>query len=103
MRGLDIAFTFPMDDTASARLMVVKAECLHSAGVIGAGESGPFSVVRRPSSRKVCAPLRRLISLSPVICCGEHEVCSRIDLRGDGAECPCRERRRANVGQEPGR
>jgi hypothetical protein len=27
-----------MDDAASARLMVIKAECLHSAGVISAAE-----------------------------------------------------------------
>jgi hypothetical protein len=38
MRELDIALIFPMDDTASARLMIVKAECLHSAGVISAAE-----------------------------------------------------------------
>ena len=34
MRDLDLARIFPMDDAASARLMIVKAECLLSAGVI---------------------------------------------------------------------
>lgn len=38
MRELDIALIFPMNDAASARLMIVKAECLHSAGVISAAE-----------------------------------------------------------------
>jgi hypothetical protein len=38
MCELDLALIFPMDDAASARLMIVKAECLHSAGVISAAE-----------------------------------------------------------------
>ena len=35
---LDLAQIFPMDDEASARLMMVKAACLHSAGVITEAE-----------------------------------------------------------------
>ena len=38
MRELDIALIFPTDDTASARLMIVEAECLRSAGVISVAE-----------------------------------------------------------------
>jgi hypothetical protein len=34
----DKAQLFPMRDEASARLMMVKAECLHSAGVISGAE-----------------------------------------------------------------
>ena len=36
--NLDLARIFQMDDEASARLMTVKAECLHSAGVINEAE-----------------------------------------------------------------
>jgi hypothetical protein len=31
---LDLSLLFPITEEASARLMVVKANCLHSAGVI---------------------------------------------------------------------
>jgi hypothetical protein len=34
MRDVDLASIFPINDAASARLMIVKAECLRSAGVI---------------------------------------------------------------------
>ena len=34
MRELDLARIFPMQDAASARLMIIKAECLRSAGLI---------------------------------------------------------------------
>jgi hypothetical protein len=35
---LNIPLIFPINDTASAILMLIKAECLHKAGVISEGE-----------------------------------------------------------------
>jgi len=35
---LNIPVIFPIKDTASATLMLIKAECLHKAGVISEGE-----------------------------------------------------------------
>ena len=37
-RQSDMAHLFPMRDEASARLMMVKAECLYSAGIISEAE-----------------------------------------------------------------
>jgi hypothetical protein len=37
-RTWDIDLIFPIKDTASAALMVIKADCLHNAGVISDGE-----------------------------------------------------------------
>ena len=34
-RAWDIELIFPIKDAASAALMVIKADCLHNAGVIG--------------------------------------------------------------------
>ena len=34
----DIELIFPIKDAASAALMVIKADCLHNAGVISDGE-----------------------------------------------------------------
>jgi hypothetical protein len=77
MRGLDIALLFPMNNTASARLMTVKAECLHSAGVIGAGEKrtilGRAAAIIEESMRPCTPPdlliarhlLRRARSVQP--------------------------------------
>jgi hypothetical protein len=35
---LNIPLIFPIKDTASATLMLIKADCLHKAGVISEGE-----------------------------------------------------------------
>ena len=35
---LNIPLIFPIKDTASATLMLIKAECLHKAGLISEGE-----------------------------------------------------------------
>jgi len=45
MRDLDLAYIFPMNDAASARLTIVKAECLRSAGVIS--ETAKQAVLHR--------------------------------------------------------
>ena len=37
-RAWDIELIFPIKDTTSAALMVIKADCLHNAGVISDGE-----------------------------------------------------------------
>jgi hypothetical protein len=37
-RAWDIELIFPIKDAASAVLMVIKADCLHNAGVIREGE-----------------------------------------------------------------
>ena len=37
-RTWDIELIFPIKDAASAALMVIKADCLHNAGVISDGE-----------------------------------------------------------------
>ena len=37
-RAWDIELIFPIKDAASAALMVIKADCLHNAGVISDGE-----------------------------------------------------------------
>jgi hypothetical protein len=37
-RAWDIELIFPIKDAASAALMVIKADCLHNAGVISEGE-----------------------------------------------------------------
>jgi len=37
-RAWDIELIFPVKDAASAALMVIKADCLHNAGVIGDGD-----------------------------------------------------------------
>jgi hypothetical protein len=37
-RAWDIELVFPIKDAASAALMVIKADCLHNAGVISEGE-----------------------------------------------------------------
>ena len=37
-RARDIELIFPIKDAASAALMVIKADCLHNAGVISDGE-----------------------------------------------------------------
>jgi hypothetical protein len=37
-RAWDIELIFPVKDVASAALMVIKADCLHNAGVISDGE-----------------------------------------------------------------
>ena len=37
-RAWDIELIFPIKDAASAALMVIKADCLHDAGVISDGE-----------------------------------------------------------------
>jgi hypothetical protein len=36
--AMDIELIFPIQDAASAALMVIKADCLHNAGVISNGE-----------------------------------------------------------------
>ena len=36
--NLNIPLIFPIKDTASAALMVIKAECLHKAGIIDEAE-----------------------------------------------------------------
>ena len=43
-RVWDIELIFPIKDAAGAALMVIKADCLHNAGVIGDGGEavGPF-------------------------------------------------------------
>ena len=38
MRAWDSELIFPIKDAASAALMVIKADCLHKAGVISEGE-----------------------------------------------------------------
>jgi hypothetical protein len=37
-RAWDIELIFPIKEAASAALMVIKADCLHNAGVISDGE-----------------------------------------------------------------
>jgi hypothetical protein len=37
-RAWDSELIFPMKDAASAALMLIKADCLHKAGIIGAAE-----------------------------------------------------------------
>ena len=37
-RAWDIELIFPIKDAASAALMLIKADCLHKAGVINAAE-----------------------------------------------------------------
>jgi hypothetical protein len=47
-RAWDIELIFPIKDAASAALMVIKADCLHNAGVIGDEEKQWVHFTTRP-------------------------------------------------------
>ena len=47
-RAWDIESIFPIKDAASAALMVIKADCLHNAGVISDGEKQWVHTRARP-------------------------------------------------------
>src|SRR6516165_5909760 len=63
-RAWDIELIFPIKDAASAALMVIKADCLHNAGVISDGEKQWVYSRARPFLAED-AQRRRLIALTP--------------------------------------